>query len=193
MDTGWVVVITVFSIFSVIVLICNCIQCVNKQAHAVSVYNSDVKSQKRVKERQRRKDAAQQVNIDNLLRGKTDSEQDSLLRQYRINAANKLNQEIHAREQKEEATRRIWRNASKAQLDVLWEESRKASAEERRIKTIDDDALDLEIEAQERQTKEAAKHPGNNMSISHPGQHGSQVQYSVLPSQTPLNVQVWSH
>ena len=193
MDTEWVVLITIFSIFSVIVLICNCIQCVNKQAHAVSVNNYNVKLRKREKERDRRKDAAEQVNIDNLLRNKTHSEQDSIMRQYRINKANNLKQTIKAREQKEEARSKIWRNASKAELDVLWEESRKASAEERRIKIINDDALDLEIEAQERQEKEAAKHPGNNMSISHPGQHGSQVQYSVLPSQMPLNVQVWSH
>ena len=193
MDTEWVVLITVFSIFSVIVLICNCIECVNKQAHAVSVNKFTEKVRKRDKERDRRKDAAEQVNIDNLLRNKTDSERDSIMRQYRINKANNLKQTIAAREQKEEATRRIWRNASPAELQVLWEESRKASAEERRIKTIEDDALDLEIEAQERQEKEAAKHPGNNMSISHPGQYGSQVQYSVLPSQAPLNVQVWSH
>ena len=193
MDTEWVVLITVFSIFSVIVLICNCIQCVNKQAHAVSVNNYNVKLRKREKERDRRKDAAEQVNIDNLLRNKTHSEQDSIMRQYRINKANNLNQTIAARKQKEEARSKIWRNASKAQLDVLWEESRKASAEERRIKIINDDALDLEIEAQERQEKEAAKHPGNNMSISHPGQYGAKAQYSVIPSQAPLNVQVWSH
>jgi hypothetical protein len=193
METEWVILITGLSIFAVIASINECIVYVNKQAHAVRVDKLTDKSRKRVKERQRRKDAAEQVNIDNLLRGKTDSEQDSILRQYRINADNKLNQEIHAREQKEEATRRIWRNASPAELQVLWEESRKASAEERRIKTIEDDALDLEIEAQERQEKEAAKHPGNNMSISHPGQYGAKAQYSVIPSQAPLNVQVWSH
>ena len=162
--------------------------------HDEHMFQVNVRSRKRVKYRQNKKDAVENAEFQAMLLGKTNQEQDIIRRQYRQNYHAKQNQDKIDRDLKEQQEgqryNEIMRNATKEEARAIRDRDRAISNEELRKDRIADDELDREIENLEKVAKEGVKHSG--MFIPNPGQYRVPVQYSLVPSQSPVTVQVWS-
>ena len=165
--------------------------------HAEHMHQLNVRSRERVKYRQNEKDAVEAAQIQEIMRGKTVQEQDIIMRQLIIDDHAKQKQDEIDRhlKQEQEAKRyyEMMQNATPEQERAIVKKIEEEFSEKRRKQRIDDDELDKKIENLKQMEKEAAKQVGNNMFTPNSGQYGAPVQYSLVPSQSPVTVQVWSY
>ena len=196
METEWVIVISVFSCLALIIGVLTCIAQGNKNLHAEHMYQVNVKSRKRVKYRQAEEDAKKAAQINKMLQGKTPQQQDIIMRQYRIDNHAKRNQDEIDRHQKQKQEgaqyEQMMRNATPEQQSAIKKKDMDEFHEKLEKERIADRELDELIERQEKIAKEGVKQSDNNMFIPNSGQYGAPVQYSLVPSQSPVTVQVWS-
>ena len=195
METGWVIVISVSSCFALVVCVTLCIINGNQNLHNARMYEQNRKSRLRVKYRQDKKEAVERARKQEMLQGKTEQEGAIIWQQYQRDKHNKNVQYIIDKDRNDKQYNEIWRNATEEEKSAITKKDNDASAEERRKEVIADRELDEEIanlQKIEKEAKEAAKRVDNNMFISNSGQYGTPVQYSLVPSQSPVTVQVWS-